>query len=76
MLQSYKLNHQQKKQFLKERTILSEELEKSEIKIHGQDQKKVSVVGDSLIKNITGMGISRESIIKMRPHPSATTIDM
>ena len=55
---------------------MSEKLEKSENKIHGKDQKKVSIVGDSMIKNITGTGISKESIIKMRPHPSATTIDI
>ena len=55
-----KLNHQQKKQLLKER--------------HGKDQKKVFIVGDSMIKNITGTGISEENVIKMRPHPGATTI--
>ena len=33
-------------------------------------------VGDSMIKNITGTGISRENVIKMRPHPGATTIDI
>ena len=35
---------------------------------------KVFIVGDSMIKNITGTGISRKNIIKMRPRPSATTI--
>ena len=37
---------------------------------------KVFIVGDSMIKNITGTGISRKNIIKMRPRPSATTIGM
>ena len=44
--------------------------------MHGKDQKKVFIIGDSMIKNITGTGISRENIIKMRPHPGATTIDI
>ena len=44
--------------------------------MHGKGQKKVFIIGDSMIKNITGMGISRENIIKMRPHPGATTIDI
>ena len=29
-----------------------------------------------MIKNITGKGISRENIIKMRSHYGATTIDI
>ena len=36
-----KLNHQHKKQLLKERTVLSKESEKSENKRHGKDKKKV-----------------------------------
>ena len=44
--------------------------------MHGKDQKKVFIIGDSMIKNITGTGISREKIIKMRLHPGATTIDI
>ena len=71
-----KLNHQQKKQLLKERTVLSKESQKSENKMHGKDQKKVFIVGDSTIKNITGTGISRENVVKMRPHPGATTINI
>ena len=73
-----KLNHQQKKkkQLLKERNILSKESEKSENKMHGKDQKTVFIVGDSMIKNITGTGISRENIIKMRSHLGATTINI
>ena len=71
-----KLNHQQKNQSSKEKTVLSKESEKRENKMHGKDQKKVFIIRDSMIKNITGTGISRENIIKMRPHPGATTIDI
>ena len=38
--------------------------------------KKVFIVGDSLIKNITGTGISRTNTVEMRPHPGATTVDI
>ena len=51
-------------------------MERSETKKHGKDHKDVFIVGASMIKNITGTGISRENIIKMRPHPGATTIDI
>ena len=44
--------------------------------MHGKDQKKVFIVGDPMIKNITGTGISSENTVKMRPHPGATTIDI
>ena len=71
-----KLNHQQKKQLSKEKTVLSKESEKSENKIHGKDQKNVFLIGDCMIKNIAGTGISRENIIKIRPHPGATIIDI
>ena len=71
-----KLNHQQKKTVIKRKTVLSKESEKSENKMHGKDQKKVFIIGDSMIKNITDTGISREKIIKMRLHPGATTIDI
>ena len=49
-----------KKQLIKERTVLSKESQKSENKMHGKDQKKVFIVGDSMINNITGTEISRE----------------
>ena len=39
-------------------------------------KEKVFIVGDSVIKNIIGTEISRQNIIKMRPHPGATTIDI
>ena len=71
-----KLNHQQKNQLSKEKTVLSNKSEKSENKMHRKDQKKVFIIGDSMIKNITGMGISRKNIIKMRCHPGATSIDI
>ena len=71
-----KLNHQKKNQLSKEKTVLSNESEKSENKMHGNDLKKVFIIGDSMVKNITGTGISRKNIIKMRPHPGATSIDI
>ena len=39
-------------------------------------KKKIFIVGDSRIKNITGTGISRDHTVKIRPHPRATNIDM
>ena len=41
-----------------------------------KNTKKVFIVGDSIIKNITGTGISRTNTIKMRPHPGATAVDI
>ena len=73
---SQKIKSSTKKPVIKKKTVLSKESEKSENKMHGKDQKKVFIIGDSMIKNITGTGISRENIIKMRPHPGATTIDI
>ena len=32
--------------------------------MHGKDQKKVFIVGDPMIKNITGTGISSENTVK------------
>ena len=40
-----------------------------------KNTKKVFIIGDSIIKNITGTGISRANTVKMRPHPGATTVD-
>ena len=73
---SQKIKSSTKKPVIKKKNVLSKESEKSENKMHGKDQKKVFIIGDSMIKNITGTGISRENIIKMRPHPGATTIDI
>ena len=73
---SQKIKPSTKKPVIKRKTVLSKESEKSENKMHGKDQKKVFIIGDSMIKNITGTGISRENIIKMRPPPGATTIDI
>ena len=39
-----------------------------------KNTKKVFIVGDSIIKNITGTGISRANTVKMRPHPGARTV--
>ena len=44
--------------------------------MHGKGQKKVFIVGDSMIKNVIGTGISRENIIKMGLHPGLTTVDI
>ena len=41
-----------------------------------KNTKKVFIVGDSMIKNITGTGISRTNTIKVRPHPGATAVDI
>ena len=41
-----------------------------------KNTKKVFIVGDSMIKNITGYGISRTNTVKMRPHPGTTTVDI
>ena len=71
-----KLNHQQKNLLSREKTALSKESKKTENKMHGKDQKNISIIGNSMIKNITGTEISRENIVEMRPHPGATTIDI
>ena len=39
-------------------------------------KKKIFIVGDSMIKNITGTGISRDHTVKIRLHSGATNIDM
>ena len=41
-----------------------------------KNTKKVFIVGESMIKNINGTGISRLNTVKMRPHPGATTVDL
>ena len=41
-----------------------------------KNTKNVFIVGDSMIKNITGTEISRSNTVKMRPHPGATTVDI
>ena len=41
-----------------------------------EKKKKIFIVGDSMIKNITGTGISRDHTVKIRPHPGGTNIDM
>ena len=39
-------------------------------------KEKIFIVGDSMIKNITGTGILRDHTVKIRLHPVATSIDM
>ena len=41
-----------------------------------KNTKKIFIVGESIIKNITGAGISRANTVKMRPHLGATTVDV
>ena len=41
-----------------------------------EKKKKMFVVGDSMIKNITGTNISRNHAVKIRPHPEATSSDI
>ena len=41
-----------------------------------KNTKKVFIVGDLMIKDITDTGISRTNTVKMRPHPEATTVDI
>ena len=41
-----------------------------------KNTKKVFIIGGSMIKNITGTGISRTNTVKMRPHPGATAVDI
>ena len=39
-------------------------------------KKEIFIVGDSMIKNMTGTGISRDHTVKIRPHLGARSIDM
>ena len=41
-----------------------------------EKKKKIFIVGDFMIKNITGTGISKDHTLKIRPHPGATSSDM
>lgn len=41
-----------------------------------KEEKNIFVVGDSMLKKITGSGIFMEHILKTRPHPGTTTVDM
>ena len=72
---SEKIKPSAEKPFIKRKDCFTKESKKNENKTHGKDQKKVFIIGDSMIKNITGTGISRKNI-KMRPHPGATSIDI
>ena len=39
-------------------------------------KKNICVVGDSMLKNITGTGLSKDHTVKIRPHPGAIAVDM
>ena len=41
-----------------------------------EKKKKIFIVSDSLFKNFTETGISREHNVKIRPQPGATSVDM
>ena len=48
----------------------------SQVKWKKQEKKNIYIVGDSMLKNITGSGLSKDHTVKIRPHPGATTVDM
>ena len=48
----------------------------SQVKSKKEEKKNIFVVGDSMLKNITGSGISRDHTVKIRPHPWASTVDV
>ena len=39
-------------------------------------KKEYLYCGNSILKNITGSGLSKDHTVKIRPHPGATTVDM
>ena len=39
-----------------------------------KNTKKVLIVGDSMIKNITGTGMLKTNTVRMGPHPGVTTV--
>ena len=41
-----------------------------------EKKKKIFIVGDFRIKNITGTGISRDHTVKIKPHSGAASINM
>ena len=48
----------------------------SQVKWKKEEKKNICIVGDSMLKNITGSGLSKDHTVKIRPHPGATTVDM
>ena len=50
--------------------------EHSQVKRKKEEKKNICIVGDSMLKNITGSGIFRDHTVKIRPHPGAITVDM
>ena len=43
--------------------------------INSTSKKEIIIVGDSMIKHVTGREVSRDDSIKIRCHPGATTDD-
>ena len=48
----------------------------SQVKWKKEEKKNICIVGNSILKNITGSGLSKDHTVKIRPHPGATTVDM
>ena len=46
------------------------------LKSKKEKKKNIFVVGDSMLKNITGCGISRDHTVKIRSHPKVIIVDM
>ena len=40
------------------------------------EKKEVVIIGDSIIKDINGRGLSKDKNVKVRSHPGATTLDL
>ena len=53
-----------------------EKKKRSQVTWKKEEKKNICLVGDSMLKNITGSGISRNHAVKIRLHPGATTADM
>ena len=53
-----------------------QKIRNSQVKWKKEEKKNVCVVDDSMLKNITGSGLSKDHTVKIRPHPGATTVDM
>ena len=63
---------------LKEKDLQDDKENKkhSQLKWKKEEKKNICIVGDSMLKNITGSGLSKDHTVKIRPHPGATTVDM
>ena len=48
----------------------------SQVKWKKEEKKNICIVIDSMLRNITGPGLSKDHTVKIRPHPGATKVDM